>query len=74
MCLTALLHPTHSSSRFPQEFVSSQVVLTPGDKSCEEGSCEASGAVPDPQGAGKIVTVPKALRQKQLVKVLEKFK
>ena len=51
------------------------MVLTPGDKSCEEGgSCEASVAVPDPKGAGKVVTVPKALRQKQLVKVLEKFK
>lgn len=50
------------------------MVLTPGDKSCEEGSCEASDAVPGPKGTGKVITVPKALRQKQLVKVLEKFK
>ena len=62
-----------SSFRFPKEFISSQVVVAPGPKSCDEGAtCEASKVAVEK--GENVVTVPKALKQKQLIKVFESFK
>ena len=62
--------------RFPESYhKENQLVITPGAKPCEGGAkCEASAVSVDPVKGFKLVTVPKNLKQKQLLKVLEPHK
>lgn len=61
--------------RFPEDALKNQLIVMPGDKPCGEGgqACEAGEPSTNDKGE-RVVSVPKNLRQDQLVKVLQKYR
>ncbi|KAG1654663.1 hypothetical protein FOA52_003820 [Chlamydomonas sp. UWO 241] len=68
-------HSLLSNPNFPAATLQRQVTIVPGEKTCADGPCEASDPVPAAAaGGGWSVTVPRSLRQNNLLKVFEKLK